>query len=216
MGTSAQHWPQQNELLNWCTKMGPAEAALLVMAGVIYLLWGVQMFKWLVTINFALMCACVGAYLGRQGEAEVICAVIGAFAGAAIAWPLMKYAVALMGGVVGALLGGSVWVTCGLDGRFAWAGALTGLVALGMLSFIIFRGSIILYMSVQGAAMLVFGVLGLGYKYPSMASSLNSAMRSKPFLLPMAVILPMVCGFIFQHTKHGGAGKPEGAGGGKK
>jgi len=215
MGTSTQHWPEQNELLTWCHTMGPAEAALLVMAGLIYLLWGVQMFKWLVTINFALMCAWLGAYLGKQGEASVICAVVGAFAGAAIAWPLMKYAVALMGGVVGAVLGASVWITVGLDPRFASAGALTGLVALGMLSFIIFRGSIILYMSVQGAAMLVFGILGLGYKYPSMASSLNSTMKSKPFLLPMAVVLPMVCGFIFQHTKHGGAGKPEGAGGKK-
>jgi len=215
MNGTAQHWPAQHDLLGWCRTMGPAEAALMVMAGIIYLLWGVQMFKWLVTINFALMCAVLGAWLGRAGEAEIICAIIGGFAGAAIAWPLMKYAVAAMGGVVGALLGGSVWLTIGLDPRFAWAGALTGLVGLGLLSFIIFRGSVILYMSVQGAAMLVFGLLGLAYKYPSVAANLNSSMKSKPFLLPMAVILPMICGFIFQHTKHGGAGKPEG-GGGKK
>src|SRR5262252_4618827 len=110
---SVQHWPAQHDLLSWCVKMGPAESAFLVMAGIIYLLWGVQWFKWLVTINFALMCAMVGAWLGKAGEAEVICAVIGLFAGAAIAWPLMKYAVAAMGGVVGGLLGGGVWLTVG-------------------------------------------------------------------------------------------------------
>src|SRR4051812_21540002 len=162
-------WPGQGDLLSGCQEMGPATACILVMGGIIYLLWGVQIFKWLITANAAVLGAAIGAFVGERTDTTIAGALVGAFAAGAIAWPLMKYAVAVMGGIVGAAVGASVWKTAGLEPAFAWAGALTGLVALGMLSFILFRSSIIMYLSMQGSVMLVFGVLGLGYKYKDVA-----------------------------------------------
>ena len=54
------HWPEQGDLLQWCQTMGPGTAAVLVLAGIVYLVFGVQIFKALVTLN----AACVGIWLG--------------------------------------------------------------------------------------------------------------------------------------------------------
>ena len=91
-------------------------------------------------------------------------------------WPLMKWAVAVMGGLFGAVLGASVWRLFNLDPHFAWAGAATGMVGFGLLSFILFRGSVTMYMSLQGAAMLIFGILAMLDKYEQIAPKLTHTM----------------------------------------
>ena len=85
----------------------------------------------------------------------------------------MKWAIAVMGGLFGAILGASLWRLFNLDPTFAWAGAATGLVALGLLSFILFRGCIMMYTSLQGSVMLIFGILGLVYNYKPVAEAIT-------------------------------------------
>jgi hypothetical protein len=206
-------WPHQGDLLTWCQQMTPAVSALLIMMGIIYLLFGYQIFKGLVLLNAAVVGAYMGANLGQEGDTAIVCGVIGAVAAAAVAWPTMKYAVALMGGIFGALLGASIWHTLSLDPNLVWAGALVGLVGFGLLSFILFRGSVMMYTSLQGSFMLVFGILGLIYQYHGIAPNVTSHLKVQPFLLPAAVFIPAVVGLIFQqhHTTGGHA-----SGGGDK
>jgi hypothetical protein len=210
--TTPTHWPGQTGLLDWCEKIGPAAAAVMVMAGIIYLVFGVKIYRYLITANAFVIGAAIGATLGAKANAEVAGAVIGGLGAAAAAWPMIKWSVAVTGGVCGAFLGACIWRMSNQDPNFAWAGALTGLVALGMLSFVLFRMSVIIYLSVQGGAMLVFGVLGLAYKYEDVANSLSNSMRGKPFLLPMILFLPMVCGLFYQHHKYGGVEPATGGG----
>ena len=99
------HFPGQTDLLKICGHMGPAEAALLILAGIIYLLWGVKIYKQLVTINAAILGLLLGAVIGEKVGSTVAGAVIGGFTLAAVTWPLMKHAVAIMGAVFGALVG---------------------------------------------------------------------------------------------------------------
>jgi hypothetical protein len=87
-----------------------------------------------------------------------------------------------------------------LDPTFAWSGALSGLILFGLLSFILFRGSVTMYMSLQGAAMLIFGLLGMVDKYEQVAPKITSAMTLKPFLLPMAIIIPAIIGMLYQQS----------------
>jgi hypothetical protein len=199
-------WPHQHDFLSWCQQMTPAVAALLIMLGIIYLLFGYQIFKGLVLLNAAIVGAYIGAYLGDEGDTAVICALIGAVAAAAIAWPTMKYAVALMGGLFGALLGASVWHTVSLDPKLVWAGALVGLIGFGLLSFILFRGSVMMYTSLQGAFMMVFGILGLIYQYRDFGMKVTDHLKVQPFLLPAAVFIPTVAGLIFQQHHTGAPG----------
>lgn len=202
------HWPAQTDLLAWCQSMSPGTATILIIGGGVYLMFGYYIFRWLVTLNAALVGAAIGYKLGKLGGAPLIGALVSGFLTAAVTWPLMKWAVAIMGGIFGALLGASLWRTAGLEPAFAWAGALCGLVGFGLLSFILFRMSVIMYTSLQGSVMLIFGILGLIYKYQEVAPSLNENLVLKPFLLPIAILVPTVLGLLYQQNQY-----PEGENG---
>ncbi len=196
------HIPAQGDLLSWCQNMGPAMASFLVVAGVIYLAFGVYLYRALVTLNAAAVGIYVGGLLGAQMGNALAGAMVGGCAAAAIVWPGMKYAVATMGGLFGALLGGSIWRSMGLAPEYAAAGAMIGLIFFGMLSFIVFRGSIMMYFSLQGAVMLVFGILGMMYKYQGLDATLTHNLSIKPFILPLCIFVPAVIGLIYQQTQY--------------
>ena len=196
------HWPAQIDLLTWCQNMGPAEACILVIAGLIYLLFGYAIFKALVTLNAMAAGAYLGALIGKNADSMAGGAFVGAVVAAAITYPLLKYAVTFMGGVFGAALGASLWRQANLAPELVWAGALSGLIFFGMLSMIIFRGSVILYTSLQGAVMLVFGIMSLIFKYQAVGPDLTVMLTSKTFLLPAAVFVPAIIGLLFQQQMY--------------
>jgi hypothetical protein len=190
--------PEQANLLTWCREMNGGLAMLLICGGVVYLLFGFYFYKWLVTLNAAIVGAFLGSLVGKSGDAAIAGAFMGGFSAAALTWPLMKWAVTVMGGLFGALLGISLWKSAGLETQYAWSGGLTGLVFFGMGSFVVFRLSVMTYTSLQGSAMLIFGIISLLYKYPNAAARLTDALTFKPFILPAAIFIPMICGMFYQ------------------
>jgi hypothetical protein len=205
-----QHWPVQTDLLQWAANMRPGEATILVIGGMVYLLFGWYIFRILVTLNAALVGAYVGAKIGQAAGSMGAGICVGGFIAGAAAWPLIKYAVSFMGGIFGALLGASIWRAVNLDISFIWAGALMGLIFFGLLSFIIFRTSVMMYTSLQGSVMLIFGILGLIYKYQEIAPKITDNMTAAPFILPMSIFIPAVLGWIYQQTQFGGQPEPAG------
>jgi hypothetical protein len=216
-----KHWPAQGDLIDWAMHMSPGTATILVIAGMIYLMFGWYAFKGLVTVNAAMAGGCLGAIIGdRIADAALIGAVVGAVLAAATTWPMMKYAIALMGGLFGTLIGAALWRSFNLEPNLAWAGGMIGLITFGLLSFILFKTSVMMFTSLQGAVMLTFGVLGLIFKYQSIAPQVVQHLQVKPFLLPLAIFIPTVLGLIYQqHQANEGAaagGGGGGGGGGKK
>jgi hypothetical protein len=196
------HWPAQMDLLTACQNMGPGEACILVLLGIVYLMFGYCIFKVLVTLNAMAAGAYLGALLGKSTNAVAAGAFIGAILAAALTFPLMKYAITIMGGIFGAALGASLWRQANLQPDLAWAGALSGLIFFGMLSMIIYRGSVILYTSLQGSVMLVFGILSLLYKYQSMAPDVTSLFSTRAFVLPTVVLIPALAGLLYQQSMY--------------
>jgi hypothetical protein len=196
------HWPAQGDLLTWAQNMGALTAALLVLAGCVYLLFGVYAYRALVTINAAVVGAYLGAVIGQRAGNATAGAMVGGFAACALTWPMMKYSIAIMGGVFGALLGASIWRACNLEANYAWAGGAMGLIFFGMLSFLVFRGSIMMFTSLQGAVMLVFGLLGLIYKYQDLAPKVSDNLMQRQFLLPLMIFIPATLGLIWQQTQY--------------
>ena len=195
-------WPGQMDLLTACQRMGPGEACILVIMGVIYLMFGYSIFRGLVTMNAMAAGAYLGALMGRNSNALAAGALIGAIVAAAITFPLMKYAVMIMGGIFGAALGASLWRQAGLQPELAWAGALSGMIFFAMLSMILFRGSVILYTSLQGSVMLVFGILSLLYKYQSMGPEVTDIFSKRAFILPTVVLIPALVGLLYQQSMY--------------
>ena len=197
-----KHWPGQVDLLTWAQSMGALTAALLVLAGCVYLLFGVNAYRALVTINAAVAGAYLGALVGARAGNATAGAMVGGFAACALAWPLMKYTVAITGAVFGALLGASIWRAAGLESNYSWAGGGMGLIFFGMLSFLLFRGSIMMFTSLQGSVMLVFGLLGLIYKYQELAPKVSDNLAARTFILPLCIFVPATLGLIWQQTQY--------------
>lgn len=195
------HFPMRQDLLQWCQSMGPGTAILIMILGIVYLLYGWTMFKGLVLLNAMLIGGYIGVVMGnRYGEYPVAGGLIGLAIAGILTWPLMKWAVAVIGGLVGAVLGGAVWQTMNYDPTYVWAGALIGLVTFGLFSFILFRASVIMYTSFQGGLMIAMGILGLGFKNPDVSSKLTSSINTQPLMLPVFVAVAVVLGLIYQQT----------------
>jgi hypothetical protein len=196
------HFPGQTDLLTWCQEMGTGMAIFLIAAGLIFLLYGWPIFKALITVNAAVVGAYIGAVVGQSFNGHILAGgIIGALASSAITWPLMKWAVTVMGGICGSVLGAGLWLSGGLNPEFSWAGALTGLVSFGLLSFILFRGSIIMYTSLQGALLLVLGLFGLLFKYQDFYPRITQQINTQPLMLPLAVVVPAILGLIYQQKR---------------
>ena len=119
---------------------------------------------------------------------------------ATAAWPTMKYSVAIMGALFGAVLGVTFWRMSNLDPNFGWSGGMTGLVFSGLLSLLLFRQCVMTYTSLQGAVMLIFGILALMFKYEELGGSIIRHFQIRPFLLPLVIFVSTLVGYIYQQT----------------
>ncbi len=207
---AALELPSGEQIIDYLSGVGWLPAIMLIVCGVVYLAYGWKTFKMLVIINAGCVGILAGYYIGAEFSGaqggrhmELIGGATGGILLAALAWPLMKYAVSIMGGLAGSFLGYGLWIylTTILDRpgltQYAWVGALIGLLVLGMLAFIIFRLTVIMFTCAQGAVMTVAGLLAVVMKYPPAAEELQTR---NPHLLPLLVAVPAVIGFTIQYT----------------
>ncbi len=208
-------YPEQGDLLNFCLTMGLGTAVLLMLIGAVYLMYGWSLFKGLVTLNAAAVGGWAGSWIGVKAGYPLAGMITGAVVLALLTFPLRKWAVAVMGALCGVVVGVGVWRSVGLDAEMSWAGALIGMISFGLASFILFRGSIIMYTSIQGAMMFIVGLLGMILKYQDVTPKITHNMLSQPLIFPIAVLVPTILGLVFQQL-HSPPAKTEGAGPGEK
>jgi hypothetical protein len=193
-------WPSLQSLLAWCQSMGYLTAIILFVAGVVYLLYGQQYFKVLVALNVMIIGAWIGAFAGAKGNAILPGALLGIFLSIFVVIPAMKHCVMVLAACVGFITGCIAWNTFGLLPSYAPAGGLVGMVFLFMLSFISLRPTVILSTGIQGAGMLILGALGFLYKYGEVAPRLDTTLTSYHYVLPLAVLIPAMVGFLYQYS----------------
>ena len=198
---------------------GAVLAMLLFACGLVYMLQGWKIFKILVVANVAVLGAVIGSYLGSMATSRpntwIFTSIAGALLLGGLAWPLMKYAVSLLGGLVGSFVGYGLWtyVTNTIDRpemqQYAWVGALVGLITLGLLAFVILKFVVMFITSLQGAVMSVGGVLALLLKY--MPDDLEGPLRDNAHLMAILIGVPAIIGFVFQTCWSKAPAKKEGA-----
>ncbi len=216
---AAQTLPAQSRVLDSLVSAEVFFPTALLIIGVLLILFGFKAYRWIVVFNCVALGFWLGGLLGDRAQIATVAAVLGALLFGAVSWPLMKYAVAVCGGLVGAVVGMAIWAYCEQPVEMAWAGGLIGLVVLGMLSFILFKTSIILFTCVQGATMLVLGSAALLMRYTPWANEVGNSLNHKPVLMPLLVMSIALLGLIWQHQRHGligndGAPAAKGAGAG--
>ena len=180
-------------------------------------------YKWyrVTTIGLALILGLFAGYILGQhiGAPFIVAGCLGALC-FAVAFPLLKYAVAALGGLAGAFIGANTWhaLALGINNVVGpesvpvdayWAGALAGLMFCGMLAFILFKLSIVLYTSVSGSTIAVIGTLALLLSIEPWQQAVIAALTDSPAVVPILVFVPAVIGLILQHS---GPAQPAGAG----
>lgn len=202
--------PSQGECIEFLTAMQPVWGCLLVACGLVYLLHGWKIFKILVAVNAAILGVLLGgklaALIGGGQNLPLLAAIGGGLVLSVLAWPLMKYSISVMGGLAGSFLGLGLWNYAaqvahrpGL-GDYAWAGALVGLVTLGLLAFVLFRFVVITFTACQGALMTVAGVVAILLKFDRVTEPITEALVENIHLLPLLIGVPAIIGFTFQNS----------------
>jgi hypothetical protein len=183
------------------TSLGLIEALTFVSFGVVCLFYGWRVFKILVVISFALIGLFVGVYANDKliGGNAFWLGIIGMVLFGFLSAPLMRWGVSILGAAAGGMLTGGVWYALKLPEQFIWAGALAGIIAGGMISFIIFKIAIMLFTSFGGSVLVVVGVLAIMYDYMSNSIDVEELIRTQKWFLPIALLVPMAVGIYWQN-----------------
>jgi len=186
----------------YITSLNLVEAVTFISFGVVCLFYGWRVFKILVVISFALL----GLFLGVSITDKIVGlnsqlwgGIVGMVLLAVLSVPLMKWAVCLLGAAAGGILSSGIWYASGLPERYILAGALIGMVAGGMISFIVFKVAVILFSSLGGSCLIVVGSLALLYLYPQTSERVEEIIFTKKWFLPTVLTAPTLIGVILQN-----------------
>ena len=202
-------YPDRAEVLNLCRDLDPLLSAVLLVLGLAHLAAGYMLVKVLVVLNVAGLGAWGGWLVGKELNAPLPGLAVGAVLAAAIAWPAARYAAALCAAVIGGLVGVAIWRSLGLLDAYAPAGGLVGAVFLSMLVFAAFKLGVMAVTSVQGAILLIAGVLGLMLRYDATAELAMRWAGDEPLVLPLTLLVLATVGLVFQHQWNRTPPKPD-------
>jgi len=190
----------------------PLEAGLLLLPlGLVFLLYGFKLYKWLVSVVYAGVGAAAGTALAAYMGWEMILGMLaGALLLGLLAWPLHRVGWGLLGA---ALFGGAAVILMRAQTpNVTYIAAVAGVAFIGgfILTLVLMRPLIILVTSVIGAAVVVMGALRLSLIQPVFGDPVLRTLEAKPYLLAILVALPALLGFILQWRDTGGKGKAAG------
>ncbi len=177
------------------------EALTFISFGTVCLFYGWRIFKILVTICFGLVGLGVGVWVNNQlvGGNVVWLAMFAVLVFAIFSIPLMRWGVTVLGALSGGILTAGVWLALGLPQEYVWAGGLVGLIAGGMISFIVFKIAVILFTSLGGSTLMTVGILAVLYGYMVDRQKLETLVFQYQWFLPAMILLPMAIGIFMQH-----------------
>ncbi len=173
-------------------------ALIFVIVGGLCVTNGYRWHKGLILILSAILGIYAGTVLGERIGGTNVVAACAAVLFAVIAWPMMRYSVALFGGLAGAFAGANVWTACGFPAGQHQYGAVIGLVVVGMLAFMAFRGVVILLTTIGGASMLVMGSLAALMQIDSWRGGMAEAMNTNKLIIPIITASAAIVGAIYQ------------------
>lgn len=188
---------EQIDNLSWL------HALLAVSFGIVYLLYGWRIFKALAATCFAMLGLFAGMMVGREFGQEMWGGVFGLILMTTLSIPLMKWCICILGALAGGTITGSLWYAFGLPQTYILAGAAIGLVAGGMISFIVFKAAVMLFTSLAGSVIMAVGVLSLLHSYEDLTlpptTYIFDMLHGHHWFLPLVILAPTFFGIIAQN-----------------
>lgn len=182
-----------------------AAAWAMLIAGVVGVSHGMFLYRAAVVAMAMAAGIALGYRVGEPLGGEVILALCCGTLLAALAWPLMRYAVAMFSGVAGAVLVAHLWAVGVMQvsqqpatSQAAWIAAAVGFTVTILFVAGLARASAVLLTSVAGAMLLVVGLTAVLLHVPAVNESAEAWLMRLPFVLPLAVALITIAGLIMQ------------------
>lgn len=180
------------------------QAIIAISFGAVYLLYGWRIFKVLAVICFALLGLRLGIWAGVQFDNAILGGLLGLIILAILAIPLMRWAVCILGAVAGGMLAAGIWYAFELPEQYILAGGGIGIVAGGMISFIVFKISVMLFTSLGGSALMIVGMLSLLYHYETNLAEptnrISELVHMENWFLPVLLMIGTIVGVIVQNN----------------
>lgn len=200
-------------LLDDLARMPMVVGPVILIVGVLCVLYGYRWHKWVVVALAFMLGAFLGHILSQHLGKSLIVAMALGILFATIATPMLRWTVAVFGGLTGAFLGANAWTLAQASPMEAkWAGAAMGFIAMALLSFVIFRVVVVMFTSIGGAAMMVMGGITLLMQVPGWEPAIRDSLASNQRLIPLLVMTAAVAGFVIQESRVRGGGKEGGEG----
>lgn len=180
----------------------PVEAITFISFGAVCLFYGWRVFKILVVISFGLIGLRFGIFVVDKINGldnQLAGGLIGMGVMAVLSVPLMRWAVSILGAIAGGIVTSGLWIALGLNQTYLLAGFLIGMIAGGMISFIVFKVAVILFSSLGGSILMVMGILALLFIYPQTTAQIKELVEGTKWFLPLTLIVPTIFGIIVQH-----------------
>lgn len=173
-------------------------AAIFVVIGALCVTNGYRWHRGLMVLLAGILGLYVGTMVGERIGSTNVVAACAAVLFAVVAWPMLRYTVALFGGLAGAFAGANIWTCLEFPQQHHQYGAIIGLVAVGMLAFMAFRGVVILLTSVGGSSMLVLGAMAALMHIDAWRGGMADAANANRLIIPIITASVAVVGVIYQ------------------
>lgn len=212
MVTLARQWPFHCILfLGWNIVTGSIDSWLrflessssaagfpLVVAGAGLMLFGWRMWRICVILSFGLIGAIVTAYLVGGGDNQWLYTVAGGAAvGVLSYWPA-RYALALLGGLIGGGLVVYSLDSIGIAGTALWGLGLTSFIACIALAVLNRQGVVVIVTSFLGAVLLVSGLVAWSMATPSLYKTFQGLAGGSAIVIPFLILVPTVMSCFYQ------------------
>ncbi len=200
-----------DDLLSHLQSLSVVWAMVFLIVGLLVMLNGYKFYKW-ATVGLAVLIGLFAGYeMGKSINVNAAPIVAGCFSLllGVCCFPLMKYAVALMGGLCGAFIGANAWTALAHLSKSSnaaaiadnyWVGALVGLIICGMLAFVLFKLSVVLFTSVSGATLAMIGGLALLLSFSGTSQTVRESVSAHAITVPLLVFVPALIALILQQT----------------
>ena len=176
----------------------PLAGVPLLAGGLVLLLFGWRLWKICVVLSFGLIGAALGASFAPPSDSAWVYSLVAAvLLGALSYWPA-RYAIAVLGGLIGGGLVAQVGAGAGLTGTTFWLVTAVGFIGALALAFINRRYVVISVTAILGAGLMMSGLTVFAQLSPGLHWHISSMARNSSIVLPFLLLVPAVVGYCYQ------------------
>lgn len=186
---------------DWVAFLKNSNSALgfpLVVFGLTLMLFGWRMWKVTVVLAYALIGAALGAIAAGQSEHQAWFAIAGAVVLAAVSVYPVHYAVAVLGGLIGAGISHFYLERISLNEIMHWSLCAAAFVAFTGFSFLSKQRVVIFVTAFLGAVLLMSGLAAWVMSLDSFYGTVRALASNSMIVVPFLLLVPTVMSSFYQ------------------